>query len=435
MTTIKTDILIAGAGISGLSAAYHLEKKGKRNYLLVEKEPDFGGLCGSFEKDGYTFDWSGHLLHLHTNDGMKLVKSLLGSNIGRLERSAWIYSHGVCTKYPFQAALYGLPKDVVTECVTGAVKSRSAGKAPSGANFHDWALALFGEGICRHFMFPYNEKLWGVPSKELGSDWCAPFVPRPSLDEIIRGAYWPSEKQYGYNPSFLYPLRGGSRALCAALAKHISNLKLGCAVEKIDLQTRTAQVKGLGTVSYKKLINTLPLKETAGMLDAPPAEIRKHAAALRARRVHVVNLGFPCKMPDKHWLYFPEKQFPFYRAGIASNFSPHVAPKGHCSLYIEIPVDSGSPDNAALEKQAVAGLVRCGLLPEKNTPRPDSALHLDIGSAYAVYDARRAPAVQALTSYLAKHSCHCTGRYGLWRYSFMEQDLLDARDLALKLAR
>ena len=435
MTNIKTDILIIGAGISGLSAAYHLEKRGKRNYLLVEKEADFGGLCGSFEKDGYTFDWSGHLLHLHTSDGMKLVKSLLGENIGRLERSAWIYSHGVCTKYPFQAALYGLPKEVVTECVTGAVSARSSAKTPSNANFHDWALSLFGKGICRHFMFPYNTKLWGVPPQELGSDWCAPFVPRPSLDEIIRGAYWPSEKQYGYNPSFLYPLRGGSRALCQAMAERVSNLKLGCALEKIDLEAKTAQVKGLGKVSYRKLISTIPLKELPVLLTTPPTELRRHAAVLHARKVHVVNLGFPCKMPDKHWIYFPEKDFAFYRAGIASNFSPSVAPQGHSSLYIEIPRDSDSTDNAAFEKQALRGLAQCGLLPEKNAPKPDSSLHLDINTAYAVYDAKRAPAVQALTAYLAKHSCHCTGRYGLWRYSFMEQDLLDARDLALKLAR
>ncbi|HOX22387.1 MAG TPA: FAD-dependent oxidoreductase, partial [Elusimicrobiales bacterium] len=224
---IKTDILIAGAGISGLSAAYHLEKRGKRDYLLLEKNKDFGGLCGSVQQDGYTFDWSGHLLHLHTNDGLKLVKTLLGDNIARLERNAWIHSHQVCTKYPFQASLYGLPKDVVTECVTGAVRARSASpKTTPDSNFRDWALALFGEGICKHFMFSYNTKLWGIKPQELGTDWCAPFVPRPSLDEIIRGAYWPTDKKYGYNPSFLYPLRGGCRALCAALAGQISNLKL-----------------------------------------------------------------------------------------------------------------------------------------------------------------------------------------------------------------
>ncbi|NLO91607.1 MAG: NAD(P)-binding protein [Elusimicrobia bacterium] len=434
METIKTDILIAGAGISGLSAAHHLEKRGRKNYLLVEKAADYGGLCGSVQKDGYTFDWSGHLLHLHTNDGMKLVKNLLGGNINRLERSAWIYSHQACTGYPFQASLYGLPKDIITECVTGAVRARENNSPPKpGACFRDWALSLFGDGICRHFMFPYNEKLWGVPPQELGSDWCAPFVPRPSLDEIIRGAYWPGDKKFGYNPSFLYPLKGGCRALCAALAENVKNLKLGCELEKVDLHAKTAVVKNLGKVKYKKLIATVPLKTLAG-LAALPAELRRHADALKAQKVRVLNLGFPCKTADKHWIYFPEADFPFYRAGIASNFSPNAAPAGHSSFYIEIPAQNCAGNEAAIEKSVLKGLERCGLLP-KNPPKPDSVLRLDIETAYAVYNSDRAPAVQALTAYLGKHGCHCTGRYGLWRYSFMEQDLLDARDLALKLSR
>jgi protoporphyrinogen oxidase len=38
----KTDTLIIGAGLSGLSAAYKLQ--GKKDYLLIEKENIVGGL-------------------------------------------------------------------------------------------------------------------------------------------------------------------------------------------------------------------------------------------------------------------------------------------------------------------------------------------------------------------------------------------------------
>ena len=53
-------ILIVGAGLAGLSAAYHLRGM---PYKILEREREVGGLCRSYVKDGFTFDYTGHLLH------------------------------------------------------------------------------------------------------------------------------------------------------------------------------------------------------------------------------------------------------------------------------------------------------------------------------------------------------------------------------------
>ena len=74
--TTHTDILILGGGLTGLSTAYHLQQRGHTDYLLAERENAPGGLCRSIQKDGFTFDYSGHLLHLHTPYGKKLVRTL-----------------------------------------------------------------------------------------------------------------------------------------------------------------------------------------------------------------------------------------------------------------------------------------------------------------------------------------------------------------------
>ena len=47
--------VILGAGIAGISAAYHLKQKGE-NSVIFEKDNDWGGLCGFFEIDGFRFD-------------------------------------------------------------------------------------------------------------------------------------------------------------------------------------------------------------------------------------------------------------------------------------------------------------------------------------------------------------------------------------------
>lgn len=61
---MHTKTLILGAGLTGLSTAYHLEQKGHSHYLLAERKAQVGGLCASRTVQGFTFDYSGHLLHL-----------------------------------------------------------------------------------------------------------------------------------------------------------------------------------------------------------------------------------------------------------------------------------------------------------------------------------------------------------------------------------
>src|SRR6266849_5076807 len=101
---IDTDVLILGGGLAGLSTAYHLRRRNpKLSFIIAEKEPSPGGLAGSFRKDGFTFDHTGHLLHLHDDYGKKLITGLLKGNLRSHRRSSWIYSHKTYTRYPFQA--------------------------------------------------------------------------------------------------------------------------------------------------------------------------------------------------------------------------------------------------------------------------------------------------------------------------------------------
>ncbi len=58
----KKNIIILGAGLAGLSAAWHLQKRGI-DCQVFEKESEVGGLCRSRQIDGFTFDCAGHLLH------------------------------------------------------------------------------------------------------------------------------------------------------------------------------------------------------------------------------------------------------------------------------------------------------------------------------------------------------------------------------------
>ena len=431
---LQTDVLILGSGLAGMSTAHHLLKAGRRDFLVLEKEDRVGGLAGSVSKDGFIFDHTGHLLHLHTPYGKRLVTGLLRGNLVLRDRSSWIYSHGTYTRYPFQANTYGLPRRVVDDCVAGFLKAAREAREPRAeTSFKDWALGTFGEGICRHFMLPYNEKLWQADLADMTTDWQGRFIPRPKAEEVLYGALTDQKKFFGYNATFRYPRRGGIQALPDALAARVPNIRLAAKVVAVDLDARTAVAEGLGEIRFRRLVSTLPLKHFVSLAAGAPEAVREAADRLRYRTVYNLNLGVArANVSDKHWIYFPEKSFAFYRAGISTNFSPHLAPRGASALYIEVSRKPGEPfDFDRMERKILEGLRSCGLL--KASDRLLARVWMPIPCAYVLYDRDRAPALDVLFAWLKSKGAESIGRYGAWKYSFMEEALMDGKACAERL--
>lgn len=121
-------VVVIGAGPTGLSAAYHLGE----DALLLEANSTVGGWCRSLVDNGFTFDFAGHIMFSNDPYVHEMYKLLLGDNVHWQDREAWVYSKEVYTRYPFQGSLYGLPADVIKECILGAVEARfgSVSKKP-----------------------------------------------------------------------------------------------------------------------------------------------------------------------------------------------------------------------------------------------------------------------------------------------------------------
>ncbi len=273
--------VVIGAGPTGLSAAYHLGS----DAVLLEQLGRVGGWCRSIEDKGFTFDYAGHIMFSNDPYVHELYRLLLGENVHWQNREAWIYSKEVYTRYPFQGALYGLPPEVIQECIVGAIEARfgslkksgnpngalmqsqpvpssngtaaskNGGSSPSeckaesitdccgdgilessaelgkpaGAeehsgeprNFEEFIYKVWGAGIAKHFAVPYNRKLWAVPLKEMETSWLGGRVPIPDLGEMIEGALRPVAKPMGPNARFGYPLRGGFQALMNGFLPHL----------------------------------------------------------------------------------------------------------------------------------------------------------------------------------------------------------------------
>ncbi|MDD5129947.1 MAG: FAD-dependent oxidoreductase, partial [Candidatus Omnitrophica bacterium] len=288
----KKRILILGAGLAGLSVAWHLQKRGF-DCQVFEQGLSAGGLCRSRKIGGFIFDCDGHLLHFKRRYAFDLVKNLLGNNLAKHQRSAWIYSSGRFTHYPFQANLYGLPKPVIQDCLLGFIQAYNHNYKKTGSrySFYDWIMRTFGNGIARHFMIPYNTKFWTYPPRELTCEWLDGFIPAPSLKEVIDGTIEPNKRQFGYNSTFWYPKQGGIDQLPLALAGQIKNIHTVCRVSRIDLLKKQISFSSGGNARFDLLISTIPLPEMPDLIESLPKQLKDAFQKLKWNSVYNLNLG------------------------------------------------------------------------------------------------------------------------------------------------
>ncbi len=232
---MNKQIVIIGAGISGLSASYFLKKEN----IVLEAKDHSGGLCRSFYEDGFTFDCSGHFIHMKDEKIKSLVNKLTGAT-DEIKRNTSIYLKNKFIPFPFQANLYYLDEKTKKECVDGILKRKDI-EINNEMSFIDWSKAVFGAGITKYFMEPYNQKLWSYDLKKMNAQWTGLFVPKPDAQEIMKSAYSKNRKQYGYNGVFYYPQKGGCGALTDGLSKKVKPV-LNAKSEKIDIKNKTVCV-------------------------------------------------------------------------------------------------------------------------------------------------------------------------------------------------
>jgi len=422
-------ITILGAGLSGLSAAYHLGG----GYTVLEKEQRVGGLCRSVHMDGYVFDYAPHILFTRDTYTRDLLFRLLGDNLLTHERRAYIYMMGTYVKYPFEANLSPLPRSVIDECIQGVIDRRQG----EPRNFMEWIRFTFGEGIARHYMVPYNSKIWKHPLTEMNTDWVAGRVPSPGVDEMRRGAEGRQDRDFGPNAVFWYPRRGGIGALANSLSRGL-NVSLGSTVTELKPRRDGVGVVYVKDGKEKKIesdhvLSSLPLPEVVKMMGDAPEDVHRAAERLVHNSLVCVMVGVKRpRITDKHWLYFPEKDLVFNRISFPMNFSPETTPVGRSSILVEATY-RGSVDIEETRERVLTDLVKTGLIDpddEVETCRAASFKY-----AYVIYDLDHRKNVNIVHRYLEDNHITPIGRFGEWEYHNMDKATQSGKRAAEALLR
>jgi UDP-galactopyranose mutase len=398
------DAIVAGAGSTGLSAAYHLD----RNTLLLDKNATVGGWYRSATDRGFVFDCAGHALFSDEPYVRQLYKLLLGDNLHWQNREAAIVRRGTQTRHPLSPA--------------GPVDG-------SAQNLEDFIYSAWGTGA-RHFAIPYHRKLWTVPLTEMETSWLGGRVPSVSLEELIDGGLQQSSSP---NSRFGYPLRGGIQALMDGFLSYIrGDVQLSAEIVHVSPARRMVTLADGRQFRYRNLISTMPLPELIKAVgDEVPDAVRRAAQALRHVSLRCVNLGVArANVTDKHWIYYPEDSV-FHRVFAQGNASPHCSPEGGFGLTCEITYSPTKPlpaEGEALINRCVADAVRVGLL------REDDQLivtnQVDIPYAYVIPDQTRARNVSLIRNWLDQYDIFLAGYYSEWEHHSSDHAFIAGKKVA-----
>ena len=411
----RTRYLIVGAGVSGLAFADWLRDD---DYLIVESEDQIGGYCRTIKRDGFVWDYSGHFFHFrHPEIEQYLVDRMGDQRVLRVERDSRIWYADRFIDFPFQKNIHQLPRAEHEQCV------RDLRERPNeeGGNFKDMLYARYGRGIAEKFLIPYNEKLYALNLAALDADAMGRFFPHASVEEILRNADEPAND--GYNATFTYPESGAIQYI-DALAQGVrgDRTALGERVIRIDLGTKVATTTKR-EIQYEALVSSAPLVSLFDMCG-----LAYDASVFSHNKVQVFNLGFDSKGPaGVHWIYYPQRDLSFYRVGFYDN----IFGTDRMSLYVEVglPWDAelSDDDRGAMKARVLADLQSCGVVTNQALVASHDVL---LDPAYVHITTKSNAEAAAKKLLLAAQDVHSIGRYGSWTYCSIEDNIVEARQLA-----
>jgi protoporphyrinogen oxidase len=402
--------LIVGAGISGLGYANFC---GHDDFLIIDRDSEVGGYCKTVKQDGFVWDYSGHFFHFSDPSIRRYFLSRMeGTEIYEVIKRTKIRFKGKDIDFPFQKNIHQLEKEDFADCVYHLFFREQS----NYSTFKEMLFANYGKGISERFLIPYNEKLYACDLDLLDNEAMGRFFPHADIEEIIRN--FKQSNNTSYNASFLYP-KNGAFEFVNALRSGIDNEKIS--LNEVLLHVNTVNREATTNkrvIRFDRIISSIPFPK---LLDIIGIEYSREIYTWN--KVLVFNLGFDsrCNL-DEHWIYFPEKDFCFYRVGFYNN----ILGGDRMSLYVEL----GFKRDAEVDvdywlKHVMEDLAKANIIASHRLVSKHSII---LDPAYVHINKACQDDVTTKKDMLKNYGIISTGRYGSWTYCSMEDNIIEVKE-------
>ncbi|MBA3897249.1 MAG: FAD-dependent oxidoreductase [Sphingomonadaceae bacterium] len=410
-------LVVIGAGPAGLALARHYSGPS----LILEASHEVGGLCRSIEFGGGVFDVGGHSFHTPHAEVAGFVYKLMRGNWHEQRRDARVWFDGALIPYPFQAHFGALPDAaVVAECRAGSRDGRDEEE-----NLEDWLVARFGAGVARHFLLPYNRKLWAHDLRDIACDW---------VGERIAGSEGKAaRKPLGDGTHVGYPAEGGFGAIFRKIAKGL-DIAFGKRVVAVDPEARTLRTADGEERCWSQLVSTMPLTELTRMVGGCPEPVLDAVAGLkhiRLKILHILAAGDPGDAP--HRVYIADPAIPPHKVAFNHTASPALRKRPVQAIIAEI---AHSPhkkvgDDASLIAGTVDWLASAGFIRRADVIETRA---IDVEHGYPLYTHDRRALRDMVRGWLATVGIRSIGRFGAWSYVNSDECIRQGMALAREIA-
>ena len=283
----KKQIIILGAGISGLSLAYFLSKQNKWDVLVLEKNQKAGGWIKSQVSQGFLFEHGPrtfllskckHILQL--SQELNLEQEIVYSHPEGRGKYLWI--QGSLKKVPIWtwSLIKALLKEWRVPC------------APGDESVWDFACRRFNPTVAHHFFDPMVTGIYAGDIRKLSMEACFPTLKmwERTWGSITRGLW----KMRGRQSSHLFTFRKGIQSLVDELEKQSSaQFHYGEEVSHIAFKGEKVFIKAAKEYEADYLFSALPCHIVGKLIDPEFLQIPLRGAT-------VVNLGYRESVLDKN---------------------------------------------------------------------------------------------------------------------------------------
>jgi len=425
-------VVVLGGGVAGLAAGYYLARDGWP-VTLVERAPVLGGLCGSFKVGDFTLDHGPHKLYSVVPGILDEIRALLGDRLIEHQKKNRIRLLGRYLDYPLRLSNL-LP-------LLGPLRAAKLGLAYAGAmarglldrsepkNYEDYILRRFGRGVYELVFEPLASKVWGDP-RLLSADLARARIPSGGAAELVLRLLKLKANTEDVDAPFFYYPKGGFGVWPERLAEEMRKAggtiltsaaplaltREGGRIRSIMLQT------GQGTTELPcdTLVASIPIHALAALLHPGDAGVEEDARRLKLRDLALVFLVVKRdRLLTDHWIFFPERGYPFNRLFEQKAMDPEMGPEGRTALCCDLTCDAGdatwnAPDQELVQR-CFDSLVKAELL------RPDeleSGFVRRFRSFYPMYTVDYKERLGAVYERLrVADNLVPTGRLGMFNYN------------------
>jgi protoporphyrinogen oxidase len=372
--TTKPKVVVLGGGIGGLAVAYYLSRTGQYQVTLLEKEPVVGGLCASFEHQGFTLDYGAHKLYSTIPGIMDEISAIFDGRIRRVPKRNKVFLRNNLLEYPLKLsnlgrvlglpALFRLGAGFILETLKGLVNRSPA------LSYEDYMIKRFGKPAYELVFAPLADKVWGNPAS-LHADMARTRVPASGGFDIILKLLGLKKETIETNAEFfLYPDKGFGafpRHLQQKIEQNSGRVLVSAAVRGL-IRDRdrvigvTALVNGSEQIfPCDYLVSTIPLPDFARLL------LAKQYDEIKSRDLILVYLFIERdSVLQDQWIFFPEKEYIFSRIFEQKQMDPTLGPKDQTAICCDFTCDQDSwqwqATDDELADKCLAGLVKAGFV-------------------------------------------------------------------------